>query len=174
MDDTQDHLVRIRRRSLSEALDYVARDAVDHPERYTTVAIHSLLGIFADQARDLERSAGDLLAQEKSFGAPMDLLREWLAWWKQDENVPAKLPNALHVRTACTIELDDLRKERDDHPLERRARRPLANQSRTQVMADLAQEEPLARRLPTSMGMGKDGPADLSQREGFGDEQPDQ
>jgi hypothetical protein len=161
--------IEIRRRTLSEALDYVAQDMQTHPERYTPVALTVLLGTFADQARDLERTAGELLPQEKSFGTPMDLLREWLAWWKQDENVPVKLPNALHVRTACTIELDDLRHERDDHPLERRARRPLANQSRTQLLADLAQEEPLSRRIPKSMGLGNDGPADLSQREGFGD-----
>lgn len=54
----------------------------------------------------------------------------------------------------------------EDHPLERRAR---AGGIPQHVKDDLAQEEPLARRLPRSLGMGKDGPADLSTREDFGD-----
>lgn len=46
--------VHMRRRTLSEALEYVARDIQDHPERYTYVALAVLLGTFADQARELE------------------------------------------------------------------------------------------------------------------------
>lgn len=101
--------MEIRRRSLSEALEYVARDVIDHPERYSPVVLHVLLGTFADQARDAEN--------------------------------------------AVLAALDIVNGEGDHH-------------DNVEAVENAARK---IRRLPTSMGMGKDGPADLSQREGFGD-----
>lgn len=31
------------------------------------------------------------------------LLLEWLQWWRDADEVPAKLPNGLHVRTAVHL-----------------------------------------------------------------------
>lgn len=28
------------------------------------------------------------------------LLREWFAWWDRDDDAPAKMPGALHIKTA--------------------------------------------------------------------------
>lgn len=38
-----------------------------------------------------------------------DLLREWFEWWRSDSHAPAKIPNALHVRTAMHLEERRLR-----------------------------------------------------------------
>jgi hypothetical protein len=34
---------------------------------------------------------------------PVSLLAEWLEWWRNDPDVPAKLPASLHARTAVTL-----------------------------------------------------------------------
>lgn len=39
------------------------------------------------------------------------LLHEWLTWWYKTDEAPAKMPNALHVRTA--IFFTQLRLERE-------------------------------------------------------------
>lgn len=31
------------------------------------------------------------------------LLAEWFAWWEDSDEAPAKLPGALHVRTALLL-----------------------------------------------------------------------
>ena len=37
---------------------------------------------------------------------PYALLGEWLAWWARFDAAPAKLPNALQVRTAVALTLE--------------------------------------------------------------------
>jgi len=37
-----------------------------------------------------------------------ELLREWLNWWLMTDDLPVKLPNALHVRTAVALKLTEL------------------------------------------------------------------
>ncbi len=32
-----------------------------------------------------------------------ELLRAWFHWWRQSDEVPTKLPDALHVRTAAFL-----------------------------------------------------------------------
>jgi hypothetical protein len=32
-----------------------------------------------------------------------DLLQEWLEWWEVADQAPAKMPNALHIRTAVAL-----------------------------------------------------------------------
>lgn len=34
------------------------------------------------------------------FGSPLELLREWFAWWENTPGTPAKMPQSLHTRTA--------------------------------------------------------------------------
>lgn len=34
---------------------------------------------------------------------PYALLMEWLRWWKNDPQAPAKLPESLHTRTAMAL-----------------------------------------------------------------------
>lgn len=33
----------------------------------------------------------------------IDLLAEWFAYWEDDDNMPGKMPAALHVRTAIAL-----------------------------------------------------------------------
>lgn len=49
--------------------------------------------------------AADALAAEPipAKDRPLLLLQEWFAWWYDDEDAPAKLPEALQVRTAVTL-----------------------------------------------------------------------
>ncbi len=35
--------------------------------------------------------------------SPEELLRAWFHWWRQCDDAPAKLPDALHVRTAAYL-----------------------------------------------------------------------
>lgn len=37
----------------------------------------------------------------------IDLLREWMTWWERSD-APAKMPAALHVRTATLLVLHDM------------------------------------------------------------------
>jgi hypothetical protein len=46
-------------------------------------------------AEDSARDDGDALS----------LLREWYAWWQNSDAAPAKMPDALHVRTAVFLTL---------------------------------------------------------------------
>lgn len=39
---------------------------------------------------------------------PMALLAEWYQWWDTSAFAPAKMPNALHVRTAMALLLAGL------------------------------------------------------------------
>lgn len=34
---------------------------------------------------------------------PLDLLWEWMAYWDAEDHMPAKMPNALHVRSAVAL-----------------------------------------------------------------------
>lgn len=34
------------------------------------------------------------------------LLHEWLSYWAEQDHMPAKLPNALHVRTAVHLTMN--------------------------------------------------------------------
>lgn len=36
---------------------------------------------------------------------PYDLLKDWYRWWRTCDDAPAKLPNALQVRTAMCLTL---------------------------------------------------------------------
>lgn len=31
------------------------------------------------------------------------LLKEWLLWWENDLNAPAKMPNSLHTKTTTLL-----------------------------------------------------------------------
>lgn len=34
---------------------------------------------------------------------PLDLLWEWMAYWDEDDDMPTKMPHALHVRSAVAL-----------------------------------------------------------------------
>lgn len=39
---------------------------------------------------------------------PVDLLQEWFEWWQKDPDAPAKMPDALHVRTAIFLKINEM------------------------------------------------------------------
>lgn len=39
----------------------------------------------------------------KQADSAESLLREWFEWWSHANDVPAKLPDSLHVRTAIHL-----------------------------------------------------------------------
>lgn len=40
------------------------------------------------------------------LGSAESLLAEWFAWWRDTDELPVKLPDALHVRTALFLEAE--------------------------------------------------------------------
>lgn len=52
----------VRRRSLSEMLDYLAQDVTDHASRYTPATLMVLFSTMADQARELELKVAEYAA----------------------------------------------------------------------------------------------------------------
>ena len=43
------------------------------------------------------------MAPPNSSLDPLDLLTEWLTYWAEQDHMPAKMPDALHVRTAVAL-----------------------------------------------------------------------
>lgn len=60
--------VQVRRRSLSEMLDYLAQDVTDHAPRYTPATLMVLFSTMADQARELELKVAAIDDVERSDG----------------------------------------------------------------------------------------------------------
>lgn len=52
-----------------------------------------------DMQHRLHPNGGETL----SVPSPEELLIEWFRWWRDGEGAPAKLPDALHVRTAAAL-----------------------------------------------------------------------
>lgn len=142
----------------------------------------ALSSISLGEARYIDRDE----AAARAFGEPVELLREWFEYWERDEDMPVKMPNSLHVRTACALYIATR-----EHPLERRARRPLPpgpqrdallrdldrEMSEADAAAalddDLEEDKMVAKRpYPKSMGAGKNGPPDLAERGMEGLERP--
>lgn len=39
---------------------------------------------------------------------PLALLKEWFEWWEASDDAPAKMPNALHIRTALLLKMEEM------------------------------------------------------------------
>lgn len=47
-------------------------------------------------------------AADEAFGTPWELLAQWYDWWRNTDEAPAKMPDALHVRTAMALMMHEV------------------------------------------------------------------
>lgn len=55
-----------------------------------------------EEDTDLDENVEKLKAPSGDI-EPVELLREWFRWWSDTDDAPAKMPHALHVRTATYL-----------------------------------------------------------------------
>lgn len=45
---------------------------------------------------------------DAAFGTPWELLAQWYDWWRNTDEAPVKMPDALHVRTAMALMMHEV------------------------------------------------------------------
>ena len=50
----------------------------------------------------------ELVQHKDSDSVEIALLRQWMRWWASTDEAPAKMPDALHVRTAIFLTKNDV------------------------------------------------------------------